>query len=116
MLELVRALTAERGKRVAASTVGRTGKHSTPAEHRTHDFKVLRLRLLDLVEPVDPDDAEAVAQIRRPFLKEIVLWEFGSDFRQDPEFGPMLDSLERTFEADPRMPVRLADLIRDLRR
>lgn len=116
MLELVRALTAERGKRLGESSAGRIGKQSAPAEHREHDFKVLRLRLSDLVGPVDPDDAETVAQIRRPFLKEIVLWEFGAEFYLDPEFGPTLDTIEHTFDADPSMPGRLADLIRHLRR
>lgn len=53
-----------------------------------------------LVASVDPDDQQATAKIRRPLLQEIILWEFGSDLRQDPEFGPMLDGIEQAFMMD----------------
>lgn len=116
MLELVKALSTERRKRVDKGTAGRASTTAPPSAAPRHDLKVLRSRLTDLVAPIDPDDPQTIAKVRRPLLQAIVLWEFGSDFRQDPEFGPMLDTLERTFEADPTMPRRLTDLIRDLRR
>lgn len=116
MLELVRALGAERGQRVDKGVNGRVGTTPSSLVRQGHSLKVLRTRLADLVAAADPADLEAVARIRRPLLQAIILWEFGSDFRQNPEFGPMLDTLERTFEADPRMPGRLVDLIRDLQR
>lgn len=116
MLELVKALSMERRKRVDKGIAGRTNTAASPSATQEHDVKELRSQLVDLVAPVDPDDPQMVARVRRPLLQAIVLWEFGSDFRQDPEFGPMLDTLERTFEADPRMPSRLAALVRDLRR
>lgn len=105
----------ERRKRVDKGVTSPTSTAASPSATQ-HDVKKLRNQLVDLVAPVDPDDPQMVARVRRPLLQAIVLWEFGSDFRQDPEFGPMLDTLERTFEADPRMPNRLAALVRDLRR
>lgn len=116
MLELVKTLSMERGKRVDKGVAGRTNTAASPSATQEHDVKKLRSQLVGLVAPVDPDDPQMVARVRRPLLQAIVLWEFGSDFRQDPEFGPMLDTLERTLEADPRMPERLVALVRDLRR
>ena len=76
----------------------------------------LRQKLSAMLDGVDPDDEQAVAKARRPVLQEIVLWEFGADFRHHREFVPMLDTIERSFEADPIAPERLASLIRDLKR
>lgn len=115
MLELVRALTATRSQRTEKGTVGRAGARPTSAQP-ANDLNVLRRRLADLVGPIDPADAEATKRVRRPLFQAIVLWEFGEDFRRDPEFSPMLDAIERAFDADTRMPGRLAALIRDLRR
>lgn len=116
MLELVKALSTERRKRVDKGMTSRANTAALSSATQRRDLKVLRSQLTHLVAPIDPDDPQAVAKIRRPLLQAVVLWEFGSDFRQDPEFGPMLNTLERTFEADPTMPRRFTDLIRDLRR
>lgn len=113
MLELVRALGVAWG--------GSAGKARSPqsASQRSgtaaaHDLTVLRQRLAALLASTDPDDEQAAAGIRRPLLQEIVLWEFGSDFRRDPEFAPMLDGIEQAFVADPRSAERLSRLIRHL--
>lgn len=116
MLELVKALSTSRRKRVDKDTADRANTTASSSATQRHDLKILRSQLTNLVAPVDVDDPAMIVRVRRPLLRAIVLWEFGSDFRQDPEFGPMLDTLERTFEADPRMPERLVALVRDLRR
>lgn len=76
---------------------------------------MLRMRLGDLVRGVDPDDSAGAAALRRPVLREILLWEFGADFRQHPEFASMLETIERTMSADPRFAGRFGDLLRQLR-
>lgn len=73
------------------------------------------MRLGDLVRGVDPDDSAGAAALRRPVLREILLWEFGADFRQHPEFASMLETIERTMSADPRFAGRFGDLLRQLR-
>lgn len=113
MLELVRALS-KRSERTRANARQMSTKESAQSERA--DLEVLRKRLGDLVKDLDPRNGEAVARVRRPLLQEIVLWEFGGDFRQHPEFAPMMDTIERAFEADPSAPDRFAALIRDLRR
>lgn len=69
-----------------------------------------------MLDGLDIDDEQAVAKARRPVLQEIVLWEFGNDFRQHPEFAPMLETIERAFVTDPKAPARFAALVRDLKR
>ena len=116
MLEWVKALSTERRKRVDKGTAGRASAPAPPSATQSHDLEILRSQLTGLVAPIDPDDPATIARVRRPLLQAIVLWEFGNDFRQNPEFGPMLDTLERTIDADPRLPGRLAELVRDLQR
>lgn len=113
MLELVRSLAAERGKRTGKQTGGKTQRG---VGHHANDIKALRVRLITLVTDIDPDDRQAVSQMRRSLLQEIVAWEFGADIIRDPEHGRMIDAIERAIDADPRMSERLRDLIRDLKR
>ena len=114
MLELVRALSKRPGgpTKTPPPNTSQGGVSRPPAG----DLGALRVRLRDLVKSVNSESEQAMAEMRRPLLQEIVLWEFGSDFRQHPEFVPMLDTIERAFDADPRSLDRLARLIRDLRR
>jgi len=115
MLELVRALGSARSVDVGKTRLPQSAtQRNGPVAAR--DLKVLRQRLKLLVASVDPDDQQATAKIRRPLLQEIILWEFGSDFRQDPEFGPMLDGIEQAFMADPGAQERFSRLIRHLRK
>lgn len=47
---------------------------------------------------MDIADPRSLAEARAPALREILLWEYGNDFRNDPQFLPMVDvnsSLDR---------------------
>lgn len=79
-----------------------------------HDPAVLRKRLRDAVQDVDLDDSEQTRAVRRPVLREIILWEFGEAFREHPEFSSMLDSIEGALDVDSAVGERLAALMRDL--
>lgn len=115
MLELVRALGGARGGRSEKAGPIRS---SLPQEQTApaHHLNVLRQRLRGLVASIDPEDEAAMHAVRRPLLQEIVLWEFGSDFHQDPEFGPMLDGIERTLTADPGAQARFSRLVHHLKK
>lgn len=113
MLELVRALASERSRRTHKLT---DRKSRTDPAKSTRDLKNLRVRLTDLVGEIDLGDRQAVLQIRRPLLQEIVTWEFGTDIVRDPGYGRMIDAIEQAIDADPRMADRLRMLIRHLKR
>jgi hypothetical protein len=115
LTELAKALGLARRGRAAKEDKGRLVSAGRLAG-AAHDSAVLRKQLKALADRIDPDDEAAVEAVRRPVLQEIVLWEFGSDFRQDPEFGPMMDGIEQAFLADPRSSERLCRLIRHLRK
>lgn len=113
MLELVRALSKRPDRATRTSAKDVSGKNAAQPKE---DLTVLRGRLAELARNVDPEDEQALIKARRPLFQEIVLWEFGGDFRQHPEFGPMLDTIERAFDADPHASDRFGRLIRALRR
>lgn len=48
-------------------------------------------------------------------LREILLWEFGASLRENPEFSPMLESIERVLDSEPAMSQQFLDLLRALR-
>jgi hypothetical protein len=59
----------------------------TAATTNTPQIDELRRRLRELATRVDLDDAQSLVDTRKPALREILLWEFGSDFRKDAK-GP----------------------------
>jgi len=65
---------------------------------------------------VDVSDAQSVHDARAPALREILLWEFGSDFRRDAQFLPMVDAIGHALDADPGFQQRFVDLIAGLQR
>lgn len=115
MLELVRALGFARKERAGKGGPARR-QSTTDAATPAHDLTVLRQRLRGLVAPISPEDDAALQAIRRPLLQEIILWEFGGDFRQHPEFAGMLEKIEQTLDVDPRARVRLVRMVRQLQK
>ncbi|MBE1162723.1 hypothetical protein [Dyella acidiphila] len=117
LLETLRTLARSRAQDVQG---GKSAGNTTTAQRHQvtaqHDVQVLRQRLRELADGTDLSDAQALQQTRNHLLREILLWEFGSDFRNDPQFLPMIDSIGKTFDADPALQQRFADLIADLRK
>jgi hypothetical protein len=118
LLETLRALARERTQDVQRGT--KTGK---PAPKDTqvqvtakHDVQALRSRLHDLAAETDLSDAPSMLQARSQVLREILLWEFGSDFRTDSQFLPMVDAIGKTLDADPALQQRFVNLMTDLRK
>jgi ketopantoate hydroxymethyltransferase len=81
-----------------------------------HDVQALRQRLRDVATQADLTDTQSMLQARNHTLREILLWEFGSDFRMDSQFLPMVDAIGTTLDAEPAFQQRFIDLITDLRK
>lgn len=119
LIETMRAIARDR-----AAGTQRGGKApaagSTPGEAaaatRAHHIGELRQRLRGLATRVDIEDAQSLADARAPALREILLWEFGSDFRKDAQFLPMVDAISSALDADPRFQQRFVELIAELRK
>ena len=116
LIETMRALARDRA-RGANRDSGIAGTDLPPVEPHVptpHSIEELRQRLHTLVAHVNVGDAQSLADAREPALREILLWEFGSDFRNDSQFVPMVDAISRTLDADPRFQKRFADMVSGL--
>jgi hypothetical protein len=117
LLETLRALARDRARGVGTHS-GVAAKESAGELPRPvpHSVDELRQRLHTLVSHVDVADAKSLAEAREPALREILLWEFGSDFRKDSQFLPMVDAISQTLDADPRFQQRFADMVAGLQK
>jgi len=118
IIETMRAIAKER-----ASGTQRGRKASAPgsvaeetATTGARQIAVLRERLYELAKSIDLDNMQSVVDARAPVVREILLWEFGSDFRQDPQFLPTVDAISATMDLDPRFQQRFLELISGLQK
>jgi len=112
-IETIRALARERTARATGSTsAAEQGRPAAPIEQRS--LEDLRGRLRQIFERVDTHDPQSLISVREPVLREILLWEFGSDFRQDAEFLPMVDAIGKMLDVDPQFHQRFAALVTTL--
>jgi len=118
LIETMRALARDRARGTSRDS-GIADASSPPVEPNVptpHSVEELRQRLHALVAQVNVEDAQSLADAREPALREILLWEFGSDFRKDSQFVPMVDAISRTLDADPRFQQRFADMVSGLQK
>lgn len=113
---LIAALRSDATRKSSAgSSAGATAKTSERAAFGRPNIAQLRLELASLVKDVALDDAEAIRQLRPRMVKSILLWEFGSNLREHPEWKPMMDSIVQTLEADAHQKEQFLSLIRELK-
>jgi hypothetical protein len=115
---VIAALRAEMNNRTEAA--GRkSAKRPEPAGQRApvaRDLAVLRTQLAELVKPVAVDDAAAVRAVRPKVVRAILLWEFGPQLREHPEWQPMLESITESLEAHAPHEADFLRLLSDLKR
>ncbi|GAB2576613.1 hypothetical protein ISP15_17620 [Dyella jejuensis] len=118
LIEILRTLARERTQ----ATSHGSHTHRPDADNqltpvsRKHDVLALRERLRGLAEGADSFDTQAMSQAKNQVIREILLWEFGNDFRVDSQFLPMVDAIDKTLDADAGLKQRFIDLIVDLRK
>ena len=119
LVERMRALASERtresGRGGPANTNQNASKEPT-APQAKEPAEALRQRLQNLLVKADPSDVKALAQARERAVREILLWEFGGEFRNDSQFLPMVDAITQTLDADPGFAARFGDLIDGLKK
>lgn len=118
VVNAMRAITRERshGAQRNATSVdaGATGQTTPVTAERK--LQALRQRLHDLILKVDHGDAASAAESRNIAIREILLWEFGSKFRTDSQFLPMVDAIGKAFDTDPVLQKQFTAWIADLRK
>lgn len=118
LVDTLRALAHERSKETQRGARARTVGSETKANAvaAKHNAQALRRRLREVLEGLDVSDQLALTQARDGVVREILLWEFGSDFRTDSQFLPMIDAIGAALDADPQSQQRFAGLVADLRK
>lgn len=117
LLETMRALAQSK-----PSTASSAPAHAAPADGHAappppaHSVAQLRQRLASLLANVHSDDETSVNAAREPVLREIILWEFGSDFRQSAHFQPMIERINQAMDTDARFHTQFVDMIKYLKR
>ncbi len=76
---------------------------------------MLKRELGEIVKGVAPEDREAVNAVRPRLARAILLWEFGAELREHPDWQPMLDDIVRTLEGSEQHQAQLSALIKQLR-
>jgi hypothetical protein len=115
ILAILRAEMSQRGER-ARQRPTKQADLLAPAGKRRGDVQVLRAQLAEIVKSVDARDGEAVRQARPQVVRAILLWEFGPEFREHPDWQPILESIVRTLEAQPSHDVQFRKLVDSLKR
>jgi hypothetical protein len=75
----------------------------------------LRRQLVDIVKDVDLGDAEAVRHTRTRFVRAVLLWEFGQEFREHPEWRPLMDRIQQALDSDAAQNDRYMHLLTSLK-
>ena len=119
LIETMRAIARDRasGTRRGEKTSGpESSIDESPALAGTRQVGELRRRLRELAQQVDVADPHSLADARAPVLREILLWEFGSDFRSDSQFLPMVDAISAALDADSGFQQRFVELVAALQK
>jgi hypothetical protein len=114
LIAALRAEVVRKGGRASRASSTSTPDKSV-ASTRRRDVAVLKRELGEIAKGVVPDDREAVNAVRPRIARAILLWEFGAELREHPDWQPMLDDIVRTLENSEQHQLQLSALIKQLR-
>ena len=114
---LIAALRAE-----MSSKADRSGRkapsHDVLTTHTAKprpDLAALKKDLSRILNEIDASDRSAVDEVRPRVVRAVLLWEFGPELREHPQWQPMLDRITSTIAASEGHHEALAQMIRELR-
>lgn len=114
---IIAALRAEATPR--KDRAGKDGGASTKASPSSSggppDVAVLKRKLAEVANAVDVTDAAAVNAVKPRVVREILLWQFGAELREHPDWQPMLESIVNTLDASPQRQGDFASLLASLK-
>lgn len=118
LAETLRALARDRAREAQGdkTVAGSPTKTDHPRAEGKPGIEQLKARLRDLAKTVDANNPQSVATIRDSALQEILLWEFGSDFRKDSQFIPMIEAIGKSMDANTEYGRHFTDLLVDLQK
>lgn len=60
----------------------------------------LKRQLAEIAKGVDLGDTDAVRNTRTRFVRTILLWEFGQELRESPEWRRLTEEIDRTMDGE----------------
>ena len=111
-------LAALRGEMTQKTERGGKAKRPTKlaGNKPRHDRQTLRNELAEIARQTDLADETAQRAIRRRMVRAMLIWEFGSDLREHPEWQPMLESITQALEGSPKHLEAFSNVINQLRK
>jgi len=103
------------GQRPAAAPASRSTESTSSASSPAPSAAKLRARLVDIAREVDLDDPASLQSSRIRLVRSILLWEYGEDFREHPDWKPLLDHITSAFDADDAQKQKYMDLLKALK-
>lgn len=117
LAEALRALALQRNRDASPIQPRGLAPHEDHgAVSPKHDVQTLRQRLHSLATEINFADTDSILRARENVVREILLWEFGNDFRTDSQFRPMVEAIGKSFDDDPAFQQQFFNLITDLRK
>ncbi|KMM75640.1 hypothetical protein ACP93_10180 [Xanthomonas sp. NCPPB 1128] len=117
-------IAAIRGEAVKRGGVGKPGAasktHTAAAEQQGRGDRPsvaqLRSQLSDLVASVAAEDPAAVKRIRPALIRTVLLWQFGPQLRERPQWQALMERIEQELDRRDPMMQSLGALVRDLQK
>lgn len=116
IIAALRAEVGQRSDRTQRKPDSRT-ETPVPAQAQRRDVAILRKQLTEIVKAVDVRNPETVRKARPQIVRAILLWEFGPELREHPDWQTMLESITQTLESQgAKHETEFTKLIESLKR
>ena len=115
--EIFRTLASERSEPVkhAKSDTGQSTKTANTTQNvKNHDEEVLRQRLRKRLKRLSEEDSEFSALAPEVTVKEVLIWEFGDNILNHPEFNHIANKITKTMLMNENVSIHLQKLIRQI--
>lgn len=98
LVSLIRAQLSSRSD--AVSTASRQNKRAPSSAKSDTAARSLQSLITQRIKAIDPNDSQRGRKAFRIFLESILLFHFGENLINDPQFYQMVDEIQTTMEAD----------------
>lgn len=115
--EIFRSLASESAEQVRYNH--HNAQHKSLAanpekDSKSHDKDVLRQRLRQRLLRLSQEDIDFAEVAPEVTIKEVLIWEFGEQVMNHPEFNLLATKVTRTMQGNEKIALQLQKLIRDM--
>lgn len=116
---------AEIFRSLASESAGQVRHNHNNAQHKplaanpekdskSHDKDVLRQRLRQRLQRLSQEDIDFAEVAQEVTVKEVLIWEFGDQVMNHPEFNLLATKVTRAMRGNEKIAFHLQKLIRDM--